>query len=446
MFKAIEIQRLFDRHSVVLHPVLSITMLLLNQVKHKFSNRFIQNVGWLGIAEVLNRILGLGTTVLLSRALSFEDYGLLAIVLTMQEFGSIFTAKAGMGAKLVQASEENLDTLCETVYWISCITSVVICLLQCFMAFPIAWFYHDSRVIAPLCLLAVTHLGISFMAVPGALLERAGRLNVFAICQVVRSLLANGLTVLSISLGWGLWGIIFANAFSVLPWIIIPGIANPWKPKTFLQFDRWQEVTLFAGNIIGAELLAKLRDNLDYLLVGRFLGIEALGIYYFAFNAGLGISLSIINTLATSIWPYLCETRSNLTMLKKRYRTGLKTIAVSIFPLVILQVCLAPWYVPIVFGEHRRVAIPVLMVICLSAIPRPFFLATSQLLNALDKTKVNLLWSVLFTVVYGFSLFVGVQFGVLSVAVAVLISQFLITPFFVFWVNRRVFQPVTAQE
>ncbi|MEB3293015.1 MAG: lipopolysaccharide biosynthesis protein [Synechococcales bacterium] len=422
------------------------TMLILNQVKHKFSNRFIRNVGWLGIAEILNRIFGLGTTVLLSRALSFEDYGLLAIVLTVQEFGTIFTAKAGLGAKLVQASEEDVDTLCETVYWMSCATSVAMFILQCLIAFPIAWFYHSSRVIAPLCLLAITYLGISFMAVPSALLERAGRLNVFAICQVGRSFLANALTVLFIFLGWGLWAVILATALSILPWVIIPGMFKPWKPKTFLQFDRWRETATYAGNIIGVELLAKLRDNLDYLLVGRFLGIEALGVYYFAFNAGLGISLSVMNTLITSLWSHLCEARSNLTMLKKHYRTGLKTIASTLIPVVILQVCLAPWYVPIIFGEHRRVAIPVLMLICLSAIPRPFFLAASQLLNALDKTKVNLFWSILFTTVYGIALFIGVQFGVLPVALAVLISQVLITPLFVFWVRQQVFKPATIPD
>lgn len=133
-------------------------------------------------------------------------------------------------------------------------------------------------------------------------------------------------------------------------------------------------------------------------------------------------------------------------ILKKSYQTSLKTIVSTIIPLVILQVCLAPWYVPIIFGEHRRVAIPVLIVICLSAIPRPFFLATSQLLNALDKTKMNLFWSILFTVVYGFSLFVGVQWGILSVAIAVLSSQFLITPLFVFWVTRLVFKPTAALD
>lgn len=148
--------------------------------------------------------------------------------------------------------------------------------------------------------------------------------------------------------------------------------------------------------------------------------------------------------LSTSLWSHLCEARNNLTLLKKRYRTGLKTIASTIVPLVILQVCLAPWYVPIVFGEQRKVAIPVLMVICLSAIPRPFFLATSHLLNALDKTKTNLFWSVLFTVIYGISILVGVQFGVLPVATAVLMSQFLITPLFVFWVTRRIFKPATS--
>lgn len=35
---------------------------------------FLQSASWLGTAELFNRVMRLGTTVVVSRALSFEDY------------------------------------------------------------------------------------------------------------------------------------------------------------------------------------------------------------------------------------------------------------------------------------------------------------------------------------------------------------------------------------
>lgn len=422
-------------------------MRILNPIKHKFSNRFTQNVGWLGLAELLNRIFGLGTTVILSRTLSFEDYGLLAIVLTIYEFGNIFTGKAGIGAKIVQASEQDVEVLCETAYWMSWFASGMIFLLQFLAAFPIAWFYQDARLIAPLCVSAVMYLTLPPMTVQTALLERESRLNVFAICQVLRSFVANSLTITFILLGWKFWAVVVASVLALLPWVIIPRRMSSWRPKSTFTLHRWREIASYAVQIIGTEFLAKLRDNLDYLLVGRFLGLEALGIYYFAFNAGLGISLSIINALTVSLWPYLCAARDQLQTLKKRYFTGLKTIALVVIPLVLLQVSLAPIYVPIVFGEHRRVAIPILILICLSAIPRPFFLATTHLLNAVDQAQISVRWSLCFTFIYGIALIIGTHYGIWSVALAVLISQMVITPIFVTWGIRFIFKkPVFQSE
>jgi O-antigen/teichoic acid export membrane protein len=415
-------------------------MLLLKQVKTKFSGNFIHNIGWLGSAELINRIFGLGTTIVLSRIFSFQDYGLLAIVLTVYEFGNIFTGKAGIGAKLVQASEKEVDALCETAYWMSWFASAAIFLTQCLISFPIAWFYQDNRIIAPLCVSGLMYLFLPLMTVQAAMLERQGRLNVFAACHVGRSLIANVLTIIFIILGWKYWAVVAAGVIAMLAWVVIPRMAYEWHPKTSFTLYRWREIASYAGNILGVEFLSKLRDNLDYLLVGRFLGLEALGIYYFAFNAGLGISLSIINALTASLWPHLCGVHNDLASLQQRYLGGLKTIASVIIPMVLLQASLAPWYVPIVFGEARRVAIPILMIICLSAIPRPFFLAATQLLNSINRTHISLRWSIGFTMVYAILLTIGVGFGLIHVAIAVLASQILITPIFVFWVTNAIFK------
>ena len=124
------------------------------------------------------------------------------------------------------------------------------------------------------------------------------------------------------------------------------------------------------------------------------MSIEALGIYYFAFNAGLGISLGIITSIKSALLPHLCNARDNLSQFRSRYFSSLKTIALVIVPMVLLQSSLAPIYLPIVFGDKWINAIPVLMLICLSAIPRPFADSASQLLLAVDKPEIDLIWNV----------------------------------------------------
>lgn len=115
---------------------------------------------------------------------------------------------------------------------------------------------------------------------------------------------------------------------------------------------KWRKIIGFSGSILGVELLTKLRSNLDYLIIGRFLSVEALGLYYFAFNAGIGISSNVIKAFANALYPYICEVKANLTQLKSRYLSSLNKLFMVIVPFVIFQSSLAPTYVPVVFGEQ----------------------------------------------------------------------------------------------
>lgn len=420
--------------------------MVISKIKDKLSNPYIRNAGWLGAAELANRFFRLGTTVVLARTFTPQDYGLVAIIITVNEFANAFVGKAGISSKLVQAAEEDLDVLCNTAYWMSWIASGAIFLLQCLASVLIGLFYQDHRIILPICVLALGHFVIPLFTVHISLIERENRLKIIALCNATQVFLMNILTISLALLGLGIWSIVLSMILTVPVWAIIGQLNCSWRVGKSFTLYRWKEIAKYAVNIVGSDLLVKLRDNLDYLLVGRFLGIEMLGVYFFAFNAGLGISLSIINSLTWSLWPHLCDARSNLSDLKIRYYDGLKTIATVIIPLVFLQSSLAPFYVPIVFGDRWVFAIPILITICLSAIPRPFFIATTHLLNAVDKTNSSFRWSIGLTFLYLFLLLVAVQYNIFVVALSVLISQFLFTPVYMLWARRNVFYTVASQS
>ena len=155
----------------------------------------------------------------------------------------------------------------------------------------------------------------------------------------------------------------------------------------------------FGSRILGVELLNTFRENVDYLLIGRFIGMKALGVYYFAFNAGLGLSLSVINALGVSLYSDLCASRLEAGVLRERFDRNLTTIAKVVVPLVALQASLSPLYVPIVFGQKwvDQGAVPILVVICLSALSRPFANAASMLFRSIGLPQVDLWWNLAFT-------------------------------------------------
>ncbi|MFM7602158.1 MAG: lipopolysaccharide biosynthesis protein [Pseudanabaena sp.] len=408
-------------------------------LQNKLANRFVRNIGWLGLSEVIIRFSRLATTVVLARWLSDYDYGLVALVMTTNEFVNVFT-RNGIFDKLIQAKEEDVEELSQTAYYINWFVCGGLFLIQSLVAFPMAWIYKDSQVILPICVMGLVYLMLPMGLIQAARLQRENRLHVSAFANAVQVSTDNILTMILAWQGFGMWAIILPKVIVAPIWVIVHRSNHPWRSTKSFTLHRWQEIIHFGRSILGVQMLATLRNNLDYLIAGHFLGIKALGLYYFAFNAGLGISLSFIIAVDAALYPHLCDARDSPDQFRDRYLHSFTTITKVIVPIVLAQALLAPIYVPLVFGQKWIPAIPLLILICLSAIPRPYANAASKALWAMDKPSWDLLWNVLFTIIFAIAICVGTIWKITGVAAAVMIIHLVAIPIFVIWVKQHIIQ------
>jgi O-antigen/teichoic acid export membrane protein len=414
---------------------------MIDKFKAIFSGRYIRNVGWLGAAELFNRIFRLGATVTLARVFSTEDYGLMAFIYTTFDIASVFTFRHGISAKIIQAEEKQLATIANTSYWLNWFMCIGIFLLQCAASFPIAYFYNNDKLILPLCASALVYLTFPLFMVNSAIIERENRLKVTAMCNVGQAFVSNIVIVALTLSGMGIWAIVLAMLLANPVWIFITWRYSDWRPPSKFDLQGWQEITNFGKNLLGVEILTKFRMNLDYLIVGKFLGVEALGMYFFAFNAGSGITTNVVYALNSALFPHLCEVRADQKQLRKQYYQSLKSNALILVPLVLLQSALAPFYVPVIFGKKWIPATPILIMICLSVIPRSFAWTASILLNSVNKTHISLYLDLIFTVIFAISILIAINWGIYWVAAAVLISHILVLPFMGIWATKQAFKP-----
>ncbi len=409
-------------------------------------DRFIRNMGWMGLSELGIRASRLIATVILARFLSPEDYGLAAIVLTTHEFIRVFT-RNGIGDKLVQADADEIDQLCITAYWLNWLLGLGLFLIQTTGSFAVAAIYHNFNLILPIILIGCTYLVYPLGMVQTALVRRENRLNVFSLTNLAQVVADNLLTGIFALVGLGMWAIVLPKLLVAPIWVLMMYRYQSWRPIYVFTLERWQRILGFGSRILGVEMLNTLRENIDYLLIGRFVGLAPLGVYYFAFNAGLGLSLSAVNAMGVSLYSDLCDVRSDSDLLRKRFFANLKTIATIIFPLVIVQSSLAPFYVPIIFGQQwvERGAVPILILICLSALSRPFANAAAMLFRAVGLPQLDLRWNLFFTVALSLAILVGTQFGILGVAIAVMATHLLLQPLYLLWARQRVLSQAVVE-
>jgi PST family polysaccharide transporter len=417
---------------------------LINQFEYKLkqflSGQFVRNVSWLGTAELANRIFRLATTVTLARTFSPQDYGLMAIIYTTIDFANIFTLKGGIGGKIIQADEQDVKNICDTSYWLNWMLCGAIFLIQCFVAFIIAKFYENNQILLPILTISFVYLFLPIYMIQSAMIERENRLKVIAIGNVAYSLFSNAIIVTFAILNMGIWAIVWGTLFATPIWIIVAYVNHPWRPPKYFTLKGWRKIINYGGNLLGVELIGMIKWNLDYLIVGNYLGIEALGIYFFAFNAGLGIGLNVLGTFTSALFPYLCEVRGEIQLLKRHFFSSLKKTSAILIPLIIVQSSLAPFYIPIIFGQKWINAIPVVVLLCLSALPFSLSRSTYVLLNAVDKPRLNFYLQLVYTIIFAVSLLIAIKWGIYWVAVSVLISNLLTLVIGSIWAIRYVFR------
>ncbi|MGL5876310.1 MAG: lipopolysaccharide biosynthesis protein [Xenococcaceae cyanobacterium] len=414
--------------------------MLVSQVKKALSNQFFRNLGWLGIAELVNRVFRLGTTFVLARVFNEHDFGLMAIVYTTFEFATLIPTRGGIATKIIQSDDRSVRGICDTGYWLQWIICSLTFLLQCVGAFIYSNVSGNEQIFLPLCVAGLAYLVFPMCSNNISLLDRSNRMEVTAACNALQAMIANTTILVLALMGMGVWAVVISILAGTPIWWILSWKANSWRPPKHFTLEHWREIFDFSKNILGVEMLNKLRMNLDYIIINHFLGIKALGIYYFAFNAGSGITLNIVNSMSNAIFTHLCSSRGDRRLLSKNYQSSLKTLFATIVPIVVLQSSLAPIYAPIVYGEQWRSAIPIIMLVCISVIPFAYSITSFLLLNAIDRTDITLRLDLVFTIVFSVALLVAVNFGIYWVAAVVALSNWLVLPFSSIWATRYAFK------
>ncbi len=403
-------------------------------------NRFLANLGWLGASEMLVRVTRLLTAIVLARVLDPLAFGIAALVLTVNELIKVFS-RNGIGAKIVQCEDEKLDQVCNTAYRLNMLFCLSLFFIQILVAYPIADWYDTPGLVPMLQVLSFTYLLMPYGMVQAALVQRQQRLKAVAMIDGGQVAVDNILTTILALGGFGAWAIVLPKFLTSPIWVFGYRKAYKWKPSgRLLFFELWQEVLEFGRYYLSIEVLKTARLNLDNMIIGRLLGMEALGIYYFARNAGLGFSLTLINAVNSALYPNLCELNSDFEALKKRFSSNLKKICLIVVPLIIAQAGLAFLYVPIVFGEHWTHAIPILALLCLSAIPRALAESASALMLATNGIRQDFLWNVGFSVLFVAVVAIAANVSLMTVALSVLVVYAVTNPLYLVYVWRVSFK------
>jgi len=409
-----------------------------------WSHSTLRNLSYLMGAEGLSRVFRVCTTILMAQALSISQFGLLAIALTVFELISVL-ANNGFGLFLLKQGDRRLLSAANTVYVLSWLWAGLMCALQLLVALVLDNIGQSQaslivQAMAPFHLLtplALTHV---------YLIHRGGELGSFAGVATVQNISDCLLTMLFLAGGFGVWSIVFARLLSILVWVVGFRVSRSWQLDLRQGFVAPHLVFAYTGAVLVSEYAKSFRTWGDNLIVGSALGADVLGIYYFAKNSGLGISLSISQVCVTTLTPRFAQLLREEEPVRIAARKRLLAMLGGFFSVVVgSQVLFAPWYVPLLFGETWVPAVPVLTLLCLSAIPRGLGELYACLARTSGLSNVEMRWNSWYSLFFLAVVLAGVQLG-LEWLCALLILLNVLMAFAIALGTRSLLEPVKTNS
>jgi O-antigen/teichoic acid export membrane protein len=380
----------------------------------------VKSAAWYGGTRLWGQLLSWVVTILLARMLVPADYGLFAMastVLTVLELMQEF----GLGTALIQRQDLTRQQV-NGVFWIVVGSSFVLTCATMLAADAVSGFYAEPQLSGVLRLLCLTFLLDSIGMVPYNLLSKALDLRHRSIAEVLGSAVKT-LTSLALAYtGFGVWALVWGHLARA---VVLNGamlMFSGWWPGVQVTRQGMAGVLTFGLRIAGVHLVAQSSPAVTALILGRFLGGTALGVFTMAGSlseAPHRISTAMINQISLPVFSRLQEQREELA----RYFLKIsKYLALLSLPAQIGLVLVASDLVPLLLSAQWEAVTVPFQIMCLESAVVISTLTASPLLTALGQGGYLLARSLFALSAMTAATLLGTPFGLVGVVTARLIA------------------------
>jgi O-antigen/teichoic acid export membrane protein len=374
----------------------------------------IGGLGWKLLSQIVAQGSRIAVGIVLAHLLTPHEFGLAAMALVFSGIASIFT-DLSLGAALVQR-EHLTEADRSTVFWTTIGAGTVITVIGIAIAPLVGDFFSTSEVVPLFAATSTLALISAFGSTQMALLTRAMNFRGMELREIISTLVGAVAAVGLAIAGAGAWAIIGQNLVGIGCSSILVWRLSDWRPRLMYSRESLHTLGSFGVKTLFSKILGYLNLYADNLLIGRYLGTAALGIYSLAYNVMFVPLSRISQPVQQVLYAAFVRLQHDLERLGRAWLRGNQLVTAINVPAFLGMAVVAPDFVPVVFGDQWHEAIPVLQLLSLAGVAQSFQNLNWSVLQSVGRPGRLLAFMAFSTVVTvgGFAL--GLIWGVVGVA------------------------------
>jgi len=381
-------------------------------------------VRWTSLSQAGRQVLQFMTTVVLARILVPADFGVVAMATVLTTFLLVFK---DLGTSTAVIRTERLSkSFLSSIFWVNVAFGFCAMVTVALFSPLAASFFHESRVTALLLVLAPTFLLSGLSTVQQAVLERKLAFKILARIEFLAAALGSIGGIGAAILRAGAWSLVYKSIIEISLTTILLWVYSDWKPKFVLRWNDLRGITSFSLNLTLFNITHYFTRNADYLLIGRFLGPQALGFYTLAYRIVL-YPLENVNFLVGRVmFPFYSKIRNDIERFRRTYIGVASAIGFVIFPMMFGLEVVSKELVSTFFGSKWE---PVALLMCILApvgLLQPIYTTTGGIYKTSGRTEWMFRVGLVSGSIIVVSFFIGLNWGIVGVATAYAIANIII--------------------
>ena len=345
----------------------------------------IKNTGWEYLSKYSGKFLSFISFSILAWLLTKDDFGLAGYATIAINFLDVLS-DLGIGASLIYYKEKPKAN--DTAFWSSIAVGGLLFALTWLIAPFVGSYFNDLRVVPITRVLAFTFPLASLGNVHKSLTIKQIDFKKKFVPDFFQSMTKGIISIIFALLDFGAWSIVLGQVFGEFVGSIVYWIVVPWRPKLAYSFDLLVKFLKYGLGTIGVNGVGILLLNIDYLIVGKVLGTEALGVYTFAFRVPELLIKQMNGILSRVLFPVFSKIRDDIESLKSSFFTTLKYISIVSVALGVGLAVVAEPLVKVLFSDKWIEAVPVIQLISIYSVILSFIFSFGDFYKARGQLRL----------------------------------------------------------
>ena len=388
------------------------------------THRTIGSMAWAAWGSGATAGLKVLVLILLTRLLSPADFGVVSAALIVVGFSLAFS-QLGMGPALVQRPVLEPRHV-STAFFASTGFGFLVAIVIWLLAPRIAGFFRMDQLTPIVRVLAVLFPIAGLSSVAENLTLRDMRFRLLANTDVVTYTVGYAVVGVGLALaGFGPWALVWAQITQALLRAMILLRASPPGFRPAPSWASFRDLMGFGMGLSAARLGVILANQADNLVVGRWLGAVALGLYSRAYQL-MSVPTALLGDVFDKVlFPTMSRVQDDPRRLTSAYLRGTAVVCLVTLPSGVVAALLAPELVAVAFGSRWQALVPPFQVLALGMMFRTSYRMSDSLSRATGRVYRRAWRQALYAGLVFLGAWVGQRHGITGVAVGVLGALFI---------------------